>query len=161
MTPTRLLPLVLAISLAQAYAANWPQWRGPNQDGSSPETGLPEKFSKTENVKWSADLPLLSASVPSTRWSPDAPPRFPPVQQGAVIDRVYRREPENRSANSSAAILHHWANRPDWRPSTGAPTSADPRRRTSSSDARRFPSAAETRRTRIAPGDTHYRVKQR
>jgi hypothetical protein len=23
-------------------AANWPQWRGPNFDGSSPETGLPE-----------------------------------------------------------------------------------------------------------------------
>ena len=55
---------LLALSLSIAHAGNWPQWRGPNQDGSSEETNLPEKFSKTENVKWAADLPGLSASVP-------------------------------------------------------------------------------------------------
>ena len=48
-----------------SLAGNWPQWRGPNQDGSSEEKNLPEKFSKTENVKWAVDLPGLSASVPA------------------------------------------------------------------------------------------------
>ncbi len=52
------------ISAASGSAANWPQWRGPNQDGSSDEKNLPEKFSKTENVKWAASLPGLAASVP-------------------------------------------------------------------------------------------------
>ncbi len=48
-----------------ASAANWPGFRGPNHDGSSPETGLPEKFSKTEGVKWSAEMPGPAASGPA------------------------------------------------------------------------------------------------
>ncbi len=55
--------LLLASSLA--HAANWPQFRGPNQDGSSPETNLPETFSKTEKVKWTAVMPGPAASVPA------------------------------------------------------------------------------------------------
>src|SRR3954453_14075541 len=45
-----LLPLLTfaftasAILSTASFATNWPQFRGPNQDGSSPETGLPEKF---------------------------------------------------------------------------------------------------------------------
>ncbi len=63
---TRSLFLVLALaSTAPLQAGNWPNWRGPNQDGSSDEKNLPAKFSKSENVKWAADLPGLSASVPA------------------------------------------------------------------------------------------------
>jgi outer membrane protein assembly factor BamB len=47
-----------------AQAENWPNWRGPHQDGSSPEKNLPAKFSRTEAVKWAADVPAISASVP-------------------------------------------------------------------------------------------------
>lgn len=69
MTTRSRLPLSLSLALALAAtalsAANWPQFRGPNQDGSSPETGLPEKFSKTEGVKWAADMPGPAASVPA------------------------------------------------------------------------------------------------
>ena len=60
------LPLFLAATLCASlvHAANWPQWRGPNFDGSSPEKGLPEKFSKTENVAWTAPLPGPSGATP-------------------------------------------------------------------------------------------------
>lgn len=33
-------------------------------NGSTTESGLPEKFSPTENVKWSIDMPGISAAVP-------------------------------------------------------------------------------------------------
>ena len=60
------LPLLLAgvFCASLVHAANWPQWRGPNYDGSSPETGLPEKFSKTENVAWTAPMPGPSGASP-------------------------------------------------------------------------------------------------
>lgn len=59
------LPLfTLALLSTFAQAENWPNWRGPNQDGSSPEKNLPAKFSKTEGVKWAVDVPAISASVP-------------------------------------------------------------------------------------------------
>lgn len=46
-----------------ARAEDWPQWRGPNQNGSSPATGLPEALSP-ETLAWSADLPGPSAATP-------------------------------------------------------------------------------------------------
>jgi outer membrane protein assembly factor BamB len=55
-----LLPL-LGTSL---IAANWPQWRGPDFNGSSPEKTVPLKWSQTENVAWSAEMPGPSASTP-------------------------------------------------------------------------------------------------
>src|SRR5687767_6940828 len=45
-------------------AANWPQWRGPNFNGSSPEKNLPVKWSKTENIAWTLDLPGPGAATP-------------------------------------------------------------------------------------------------
>ena len=37
------------------FAADWPDWRGPNRDGTSSEKGLPEKWSlKGENLAWKA-----------------------------------------------------------------------------------------------------------
>ena len=60
-----LLSLLALACAGSSQATDWPQFRGPNQDGTSPETGLPEKFSKTEGVKWTADVPGVSASVPA------------------------------------------------------------------------------------------------
>ena len=53
-----------ALCLASLHAENWPQWRGPNYDGSSAEKNLPEHFSKTENVVWRAPLPGPSGATP-------------------------------------------------------------------------------------------------
>lgn len=47
-----------------ARAENWPQWRGPNNDGISHETGLPTTWSKTENVAWRLPLPGPAGSTP-------------------------------------------------------------------------------------------------
>jgi outer membrane protein assembly factor BamB len=38
--PTTFLPLLIALSAAHAASGDWAQWRGPNHDGLSTETGL-------------------------------------------------------------------------------------------------------------------------
>jgi outer membrane protein assembly factor BamB len=45
-------------------AENWPTWRGPKHDGTTTETGLPQKWSKTENVIWRTPLPGSAAATP-------------------------------------------------------------------------------------------------
>jgi outer membrane protein assembly factor BamB len=49
---------------ASLQAGNWPNWRGPNHDGSTTAGNLPTKFSKTENIKWTINLPGPSAGTP-------------------------------------------------------------------------------------------------
>lgn len=58
------ISLAVLISALVAQAENWPQWRGPNFNGSSSETGLPAQFSKTENVVWRVDMPGPAGSTP-------------------------------------------------------------------------------------------------
>jgi len=53
---------VLAVSVAAG--ADWPQWRGPELNGSSPETGLPLRWTTEENVAWRLALPSWSGSTP-------------------------------------------------------------------------------------------------
>lgn len=65
----RLMLLSIATTVAfagpaRAAESNWSQWRGPSFDGSSDAKNLPEKFSKTENVLWTAKLPGISNSTP-------------------------------------------------------------------------------------------------
>jgi outer membrane protein assembly factor BamB len=56
--------LVAAVS-ADLLAANWPQWRGPNSNGSTTEAhDLPVTWSQTENVLWRTKLPNWSAATP-------------------------------------------------------------------------------------------------
>lgn len=59
-----LTSLVLALGTLSCMAGNWPNWRGPNFDGSADEKNLPEKFSPTENCLWSIPLPGPAASTP-------------------------------------------------------------------------------------------------
>lgn len=64
MNSLRLPILFLTFSCASAVAGNWPNWRGPNYDGSSDEKGIPEKFSPAEKVRWQYALPGPGASTP-------------------------------------------------------------------------------------------------
>jgi outer membrane protein assembly factor BamB len=52
------------LASVNAWAENWPHWRGPAYNGSSAETGLPAEWSKTENVAWSVPLPGPSGATP-------------------------------------------------------------------------------------------------
>jgi len=58
-----LLPMVCLMPNV-AVAENWPQWRGAKLDGISHETGVPETWSKTENVAWRLPLPGAGGSTP-------------------------------------------------------------------------------------------------
>ncbi len=62
-----MLPLpVLLVLLASpaAPSADWSQWRGPHLTGTSPEKGLPLRWSKEENVAWKLELPSHGAATP-------------------------------------------------------------------------------------------------
>lgn len=54
----------LLFSTGPAAAENWPQWRGPRLNGTSTETDLPIKWSKTENVRWRLPLPGPAGATP-------------------------------------------------------------------------------------------------
>ncbi len=56
--------LSICLAAASGLAANWPQWRGPELNGSTSETNLPATWSKTENILWSAALPGPSHATP-------------------------------------------------------------------------------------------------
>ena len=65
--PLRLRALVLAsisCAISPTQAENWPQWRGPRNDGVSLETGLPTTWSATENVVWKTSLPGPAGATP-------------------------------------------------------------------------------------------------
>lgn len=57
---------VLAMVAAQpAGSDNWPQWRGPLQNGSTPSAkDLPVDFGPAKNVRWKVALPSWSAATP-------------------------------------------------------------------------------------------------
>jgi outer membrane protein assembly factor BamB len=55
---------LFGLAAVSSPAANWPQWRGPFLNGSTTETHLPDTFSKTENVLWSAPMPGSASATP-------------------------------------------------------------------------------------------------
>jgi outer membrane protein assembly factor BamB len=48
-----------------AVASNWPQWRGPDNDGISKETGLPTEWGESKNVAWKLKMPGMAGSTPA------------------------------------------------------------------------------------------------
>jgi len=61
-----LLVVFVAVFCANSelILANWPDWRGPTCDGRSDETGLPLKWSETENIVWKTPIHDLGYSTP-------------------------------------------------------------------------------------------------
>jgi outer membrane protein assembly factor BamB len=56
--------LFACLGIATLSAENWPQWRGPELNGISSETGLPIKWSTQENIAWKLPMPGRSGSTP-------------------------------------------------------------------------------------------------
>jgi outer membrane protein assembly factor BamB len=56
---------LLGALAAASRAENWPSWRGPTRDGVSKEANLPAKWSKSENIAWTAPLPGMGSSTPA------------------------------------------------------------------------------------------------
>jgi outer membrane protein assembly factor BamB len=57
------LPIVLA-PLADAAETGWPQWRGPNADGTSLDATPPVEWSATKNVRWKTAIPGRGSASP-------------------------------------------------------------------------------------------------
>jgi outer membrane protein assembly factor BamB len=56
----------LALTVCAAWGAEpeWPRFRGPDSNRSAGRGRLPEKWSKTENVEWTAEIPGRGWSSP-------------------------------------------------------------------------------------------------
>jgi outer membrane protein assembly factor BamB len=52
------------VLIGSAAAENWPQWRGPQNNGISSETNLPAEWSETKNLVWKLALPGQGNSTP-------------------------------------------------------------------------------------------------
>ena len=55
------LPLLASVSL-QAAVRGWLNWRGPDQNGTSRETGLPDKVD-AKRALWTAEFPGQSSGA--------------------------------------------------------------------------------------------------
>ena len=59
-----ILTLLIINFVTVVQAQNWPNWRGPNGDGTSIETNLPVKWDSTTNVVWKSPVPGIGHSSP-------------------------------------------------------------------------------------------------
>ncbi len=66
-TRITLVVVTLILSSGAARAGEWPQWRGPNLDGTaaSDERNLPVRWTKAEGVAWKLQMPDVSGSTPA------------------------------------------------------------------------------------------------
>lgn len=59
------LTMLISIKVCETRAQdNWPQWRGPAQNGVSSAKNLPTTWSATENIVWKTPLPAWSGGTP-------------------------------------------------------------------------------------------------
>lgn len=64
MKVTSLLASIFLGAVAVAAEENWPRFRGPHSIPASDNTKLPDRWSKTENVEWVAEVPGVGWSSP-------------------------------------------------------------------------------------------------
>jgi outer membrane protein assembly factor BamB len=59
------LSLLLALTVFEARAEDWPEFRGPTGQGHSSERGLPLEWSESRNVMWKTPVPGRGWSSPA------------------------------------------------------------------------------------------------
>jgi len=62
--PSILLQLICFLAFCSLLQADWRTWRGPDNDGLSDSTKLPDSWSETENLDWKFSLPAAGSSTP-------------------------------------------------------------------------------------------------
>lgn len=58
------LAAALLLGAAALHATDWPQWRGPAFNGTSPAAGVPATWDTKTNVAWSLAMPDYSGATP-------------------------------------------------------------------------------------------------
>ena len=84
---TGVIVFLAGLAATGSVQANWPQWRGPNSDGSSKTArGLAVSWTQTENVLWRTKMPSWSAATPiiwaDTIFVTTAEEGFTPLDRG-------------------------------------------------------------------------------
>ncbi|HYR59460.1 MAG TPA: PQQ-binding-like beta-propeller repeat protein [Chthoniobacteraceae bacterium] len=87
--PWKLAAASLVFALA-AHAENWPQWRGPNFNGTTPETGLPATWTK-DSAKWAAPLPGPSGATPAV-WGDSIFVSSPDAEKNLLLLCINRKD---------------------------------------------------------------------
>jgi len=86
---SRLLVALLALSVS-AKADNWPQWRGPAFNGTSPEKNLPGEIT-AQSIKWQTPLPGFSGATP-TVWGDSVFVTSPDPNKDLILFCVDRKD---------------------------------------------------------------------
>ncbi len=90
--------ILLAVMLAGSLLANWPQWRGPESNGTAPNArNLPVTWTESQNVLWRTKLPSWSAATPAVwqDWifvtsAEEGSPRLRGQEPGdAALDKIF------------------------------------------------------------------------
>src|SRR5262245_65689934 len=61
---SRVVASLFLVACAFAGDTEWPGFRGPSSNPSAINSSLPDKWSKTSNIEWTATLPGLGWSSP-------------------------------------------------------------------------------------------------
>ena len=125
-----LISALLLISFTvSAQNVAWPQFRGPESNPVGTHTKLAERWSKTENVEWSQDIPgrgwsspiVTGGKVYITTVTTDGKSKPPQIgteysneyvaelqKQGLPIEEVIKRVTERDIELPSEVTIHYW-----------------------------------------------------
>jgi outer membrane protein assembly factor BamB len=97
-SPRLVIGTFMAVVLAGCLWADWPQWRGPESNGSAPKArNLPVTWSDSQNILWRTKLPSWSAATPAVwqDWifatsAEEGSPRLRSATPGnATLDKIF------------------------------------------------------------------------
>jgi outer membrane protein assembly factor BamB len=87
----KLLLAAAAFACTVTAHANWPQWRGPALDGTSPEKNLPLEWSAEKGVQWKTPMPGFSGATPAI-WDDTIFVSSPDANKNLVLIGVNKKD---------------------------------------------------------------------
>lgn len=119
--------VIALTSLSNARAAeHWPQWRGPDLDGTSDAKKLPLRWSEDENIVWKTPLPAWGGSSPVI-WgdrifllSPSKTSDDQPAEVGRTLPPRMTRVDQSGGPDILLMCFDKKTGKPLWQQSLGA-----------------------------------------